>query len=494
MAPIRCVTLHRSLNGTVRDVPSADDVSGAAATARAADREASHRRPSRPQLSRRPGDVDDRCHVAGGRPGQARVRHHRQRVRPRLARSRRVHAGTAPAAVDRVRGRSIRPAARRGDRLHDGDRRLAVAVLLRHDVADQRCADLRSRSPVRDRAGVRPPGDALDPAPHRPRRRPTPADRLVLGNLAGRHDRRAGLQRPAVRARPRRARTPRRRSFAGLGAIATFAIRYRRPQVRTPSDQAPTLHHALEGLRFIRRRPILLGAISLDLFAVLFGGAMALLPAIAEDRLHVGNIGYGWLRAAPGVGAVIVSGLLAIRPVRRRVGSVLFIAVGVFGAMTIVLGTTSSYAVAFGALVVLAAADSISVFIRATLVPLATPDHMRGRVSAVENVFIGASNELGAFESGVAAALLGVGPAVVLGGVATMMVAGAVDPVVPRASPRRHVRRCDRRRSRRACRCRRDQRPRFAGARAAVGRAGRVARPHATAVVESLPGRWTDAG
>ncbi len=211
--------------------------------------------------------------------------------------------------------------------------------------------------------------------------------------------------------------------FAGLGAIATFAIRYRRPQVRTPSDQAPTLHHALEGLRFIRRRPILLGAISLDLFAVLFGGAMALLPAIAEDRLHVGNIGYGWLRAAPGVGAVIVSGLLAIRPVRRRVGSVLFIAVGVFGAMTIVLGTTSSYAVAFGALVVLAAADSISVFIRATLVPLATPDHMRGRVSAVENVFIGASNELGAFESGVAAALLGVGPAVVLGGVATMMVA-----------------------------------------------------------------------
>ncbi|HET9665141.1 MAG TPA: MFS transporter, partial [Desertimonas sp.] len=210
---------------------------------------------------------------------------------------------------------------------------------------------------------------------------------------------------------------------AGLGAIATLAIRYRRPQERTPSDQAPTLHHALEGLRFIRSRPILLGAISLDLFAVLFGGAMALLPAIAEDRLHVGNIGYGWLRAAPGVGAVIVSALLAIRPVRRRVGTVLFVAVGVFGAMTIVLGVTTTYVVAFLALVVLAAADSISVFVRATLVPLATPDHMRGRVSAVENVFIGASNELGAFESGVAAALLGVGPAVVLGGVATMAVA-----------------------------------------------------------------------
>ncbi len=211
---------------------------------------------------------------------------------------------------------------------------------------------------------------------------------------------------------------------AGLAAIAMLAVRYRRQQHRTPADQAPTLHHALEGLRFIRRRPILLGAISLDLFAVLFGGAMALLPAIAEDRLHVGNIGYGWLRAAPGVGAVIVSSLLAVRPVRRHVGRVLFIAVAAFGALTVVLGITNSYAVAFVALVLLAAADSISVFIRATLVPLATPDHMRGRVSAVENVFIGASNELGAFESGVAAALLGVGPAVVLGGVATMAVVG----------------------------------------------------------------------
>jgi MFS family permease len=209
---------------------------------------------------------------------------------------------------------------------------------------------------------------------------------------------------------------------AGLGALAITFVRYRRPQQRTPTDQTPTLHHALEGLRFVRRRPILLGAISLDLFAVLFGGAVALLPAIAEDRLHVGNVGYGWLRAAPGVGAVIVSALLAVRPVRRHVGRVLFMAVGVFGALTVVLGLTDSYAIAFIALVLLAAADSVSVFVRATIVPLATPDRMRGRVSAVENVFIGASNELGAFESGVAAALLGVGPAVVLGGVATMAV------------------------------------------------------------------------
>jgi MFS family permease len=211
---------------------------------------------------------------------------------------------------------------------------------------------------------------------------------------------------------------------AALGAVATMAVHYRRPQQRTAPAQSPTWHHALEGLRFVRRRPILLGAISLDLFAVLFGGAVALLPAIAEDRLHVGNIGYGWLRAAPGVGAVIVSALLAVRPLRHHVGSALFGAVAAFGVLTVVLGITRSYAVAFVALVLLAAADSVSVFIRATLVPLATPDHMRGRVSAVENVFIGASNELGAFESGVAAAVLGVGPAVVLGGVATMAVVG----------------------------------------------------------------------
>ena len=165
----------------------------------------------------------------------------------------------------------------------------------------------------------------------------------------------------------------------------------------------------MEGLRFIRGQPVLLGAIALDMFAVLFGGAVALLPAIAEDRLGVGNVGYGWLRAAPGIGAVIVTAVLAVRPVSRRVGRTLLVAVAVFGVATIVLGLTRNYAVAFVALLVLAGADSISVFIRATIVPLATPDAMRGRVMAVENVFIGASNELGAFESGVAGSVLGVG-------------------------------------------------------------------------------------
>ncbi len=187
----------------------------------------------------------------------------------------------------------------------------------------------------------------------------------------------------------------------------------------------------MEGLRFIRRRQVLLGAIVLDMFAVLFGGAVALLPAIAEERLGVGSVGYGWLRAAPGVGAVIVTALLAVRPVRRRVGSTLFIAVFVFGAATIALGFTHSYALAFVALLILAGADSVSVFIRSTIVPLATPDAMRGRVMAVENVFIGASNELGAFESGVAGAVLGVGPAVWVGGVLTLGVVGVASLAFP---------------------------------------------------------------
>ncbi len=209
-----------------------------------------------------------------------------------------------------------------------------------------------------------------------------------------------------------------------VAAVVATTLRLRRTQDRTSPDQRPSLHHALEGLRFIRSQPVLLGAIALDMFAVLFGGAVALLPAIAEDRLGVGNVGYGWLRAAPGIGAVLVTASLAVRPVGRHVGRTLLVAVAVFGIATIVLGITRSYTVAFVALLVLAGADAVSVFIRATIVPLATPDHMRGRVMAVENVFIGASNELGAFESGVAATLLGVGPAVVLGGAVTLGVVG----------------------------------------------------------------------
>ncbi|MFZ9706875.1 MAG: MFS transporter [Ilumatobacteraceae bacterium] len=188
--------------------------------------------------------------------------------------------------------------------------------------------------------------------------------------------------------------------------------------------ERPTLRSAIEGLSYIRRTPILFAAIALDLFAVLFGGAVALLPVIAEERLGVGNIAYGWLRAAAGIGAGGVALLLAIRPLRRHVGKWLLVAVGVFGVGTIVLGLTRTYWIAFVAILVIHGADMVSVFVRGSIVPLVTPDDKRGRVSAVENVFIGATNELGAFESGVAAAAVGVPATVVGGGVFTLGIVG----------------------------------------------------------------------
>jgi hypothetical protein len=189
-----------------------------------------------------------------------------------------------------------------------------------------------------------------------------------------------------------------------------------------PPSKRVTVHDALEGIRFVRASPILLGVISLDLFAVLFGGAVALLPAIAEERLGVGAVGLGWLRAAVGIGAAAVTLVLTVRPVTRHVGSRMLVAVGLFGIGTIVLGLTTSYAIAWVALAVLSGADAVSVFIRGTLVPLVTPADKRGRVLAVEMVFIGASNELGEFESGVTAAWLGPELAVVVGGVGTCLV------------------------------------------------------------------------
>ena len=227
---------------------------------------------------------------------------------------------------------------------------------------------------------------------------------------------------------------------AGLavsGALLVLSVR-RPAHPRAPLPEMPpegnivepeepaakaTLRDAIEGLRFVRSQPIVLGAISLDLFAVLFGGAVALLPALADERLHVGAVGVGWLRAAGGIGASLVTLWLAVRPLQRRVGRTLLGVVALFGVATIALGITTTYAVAFIAMVVLSGADSISVFVRATLVPLVTPRSKRGRVLAVENVFIGASNELGAFESGVAGQILGPAGAIVLGGAATLAVA-----------------------------------------------------------------------
>ena len=205
-----------------------------------------------------------------------------------------------------------------------------------------------------------------------------------------------------------------------IGIIGIMRVQLERdPTPRNPDDKA-TLRSAMEGLYFIRRTPILLAAISLDLFAVLFGGAIALLPAIAEEQLHVGDVAYGWLRASAGIGAAAMALFLSFKPLRRNVGKALLIAVGIFGAGTIVLGMTHTYWIAFAAVLILSAADMVSVFIRGSIVPLVTPDSKRGRVSAVENVFIGATNELGAFESGVASQAVGTPAAVIGGGVATL--------------------------------------------------------------------------
>lgn len=186
----------------------------------------------------------------------------------------------------------------------------------------------------------------------------------------------------------------------------------------------PTMRDATAGLRLIRATPALLGAISLDLVAVLFGGATALLPIIASDILGVGAVGYGVLRAAPGIGAVAVGLVLAGRPIRRRVGPVLLISVAGFGVFTILMGLSTAYWLTFVALLLLAGSDMVSVYIRSTLAPLLTPAHLRGRVVAVERVFVGASNELGAFESGVLAQFIGTVGAIVVGGSLSIAAAG----------------------------------------------------------------------
>ncbi len=216
--------------------------------------------------------------------------------------------------------------------------------------------------------------------------------------------------------------------FAAI--VPILMITYRREQDKL--TERPTLSKALEGLHFVRRTPVVLATISLDLFAVLFGGAIALIPAVAEEQLHVGDIAYGWLRAAPGIGAAADGGLAGrtpdapagrADPARRRRRS--------SGSAPSVFGLTSSYAVAFLALVVISAADMISMYIRGSIVPLVTPDDQLGRVTAVEGVFIGASNELGAFESGVAARAFGLPWAIAGGGFITLAIAGVFAVVFP---------------------------------------------------------------
>ena len=181
-------------------------------------------------------------------------------------------------------------------------------------------------------------------------------------------------------------------------------------------------HDAIEAVRFIVRRKVVLGAISLDLFAVLFGGATALLPIFAVKILHAGPTGLGLLRAAPALGGGLVALYLARRPLSRRGGRTLLACVSGFGVATIVFGLSQNFWLSFGALAFAGGFDMVSMVIRSVLVQVRTPNEMRGRVGAVENVFIGASNELGAFESGTVAALLGPVASVVLGGIGTLVV------------------------------------------------------------------------
>jgi MFS family permease len=204
------------------------------------------------------------------------------------------------------------------------------------------------------------------------------------------------------------------------GAL-TMVVRYH----HRPSTLAATWGTVLAGVSFVWHRKVLLGATSLDLFAVLLGGATALLPIYALDILHTGPAGLGMLRAAPAAGALAMSLVLLRWPLRRRVGHRLLMAVAIFGLATVVFGLSRSFGLSLLALVITGAADSISVVTRMTLVQLETPDEMRGRVSAVNSIFIGASNQLGEFESGATAALLGPVGSVVLGGIGTLVVAGA---------------------------------------------------------------------
>lgn len=197
--------------------------------------------------------------------------------------------------------------------------------------------------------------------------------------------------------------------------------------VRVPhavrAHERVTLATVLGGITYIRRNPVVLGAISLDLFATLLGGTTALLPIFARDILETGPWGLGVLRAAPAIGALVVSVALVRAPLVRNVGRTMYACVVIFGVATIVFGLSSSFPLSLVALTVLGAADMVSVIIRSSLIQLETPDHMRGRVSAVNSLFTSTSNQLGQFESGVTAALFGTVPAVVIGGIGTLLVA-----------------------------------------------------------------------
>ena len=219
---------------------------------------------------------------------------------------------------------------------------------------------------------------------------------------------------------------------AFLAVTAAIAAVGTRSQSAAAPAKSSTFQRVTAGIRYVRGDPIIFGAISLDLFAVLLGGATALLPVYARDILRIGPAGLGLLRSAPALGAAATGLILGRIALRKKVGIIMFACVALFGLATIVFGLSRSFALSMVALVVLGASDMVSVYVRSTLVQLATPDPMRGRVSAVNSLFIGASNELGEFESGITAQWFGTVPSVVLGGLGTLIVVGVFMRLFPR--------------------------------------------------------------
>jgi MFS family permease len=200
-----------------------------------------------------------------------------------------------------------------------------------------------------------------------------------------------------------------------------------------PREKSETLYESLtSGIKFVFKNQVVLGALSLDLFAVLFGGAVALLPAFAEEILHAGAVELGFLRAAPAIGAVVMAFIIAYKPPTKNAGRNLFLSVGAFGLSTILFGLSENIWMAFFFLFLTGAFDNVSVVIRHTVLQLATPDNMRGRVSAVNGIFIGSSNEIGAFESGATARAFGLKPSIIVGGILTVIVVAVTAKLAPK--------------------------------------------------------------
>jgi MFS family permease len=220
---------------------------------------------------------------------------------------------------------------------------------------------------------------------------------------------------------------------AVLILASLFFILFIPPRPAAKKDRKESVMKSISaGIKFVFSSQVILGALSLDLFAVLFGGAVALLPIFSDQVLHAGPQGLGFLRSAPAIGAVIFAAGMTFFPIKKKAGRILLWSVGAFGVFTIAFALSKNFYLSFLMLAITGAVDNISVVIRSTILQLSTPDEMRGRVSSVNSVFIGSSNEIGAFESGAAAKLMGLIPSVVFGGVMTLLVVGATTKLAPK--------------------------------------------------------------